>query len=133
MGFVSMVNSIINHTTLFRDAASDYDDDSKSTLIKSRSSSSSPTTHIKNIPSSPIKPLLLVSLLALLSSVSSFPSGAPESACKDLKPGHGGEPTSGPAPFELSQDKLQVEAGDQIKGNNRFLNEIPHLSCQPAS
>lgn len=45
-----------------------------------------------------------------------YPSGAPEQACKTLKPGHGVEAASGSSPFELSQDKLQVEANDQIKG-----------------
>lgn len=45
-----------------------------------------------------------------------YPSGAPDSACKDLKPGHGVEASSSSSPFELTQDKLQVEAGDQIKG-----------------
>lgn len=66
---------------------------------------------------------LLAGALALLAVLAAgaapalaFPSGAPESACKDLKPGHGAEPSSGPAPFELSQDKLQVEAGEQVKG-----------------
>lgn len=64
-----------------------------------------------------MRPLLLaLAMAALLQLASSFPSGAPESACKELKPGHGAEPTSGPAPFELSQDKLQVEANEQIKG-----------------
>lgn len=56
-------------------------------------------------------------LLAFLKPAASFPSGAPESACKDLKPGHGVEAQTGASPFELTQDKLQVEqAGDQIKG-----------------
>lgn len=55
--------------------------------------------------------------LLLVLGAHSYPSGAPEQACKELRPGHGSEPASGPAPFELSQDKLQVEAGDQIKGN----------------
>lgn len=69
---------------------------------------------------SPAAALLSVACLLCISSLklsSSFPSGAPESACKDLKPGHGVEAQSGAAPFELTQDKLQVEqAGDQIKG-----------------
>lgn len=58
---------------------------------------------------------LLVGVL-LVSGASAYPSGAPEQACKELKPGHGAEPQSGTAPFELTQDKLQVGAGDQIKG-----------------
>lgn len=64
--------------------------------------------------------LLLNTIIVVLSPIPvvfAFPTGAPESACKELKPGHGAEPTSGTPPFELSQDKLQVEANDQIKGN----------------
>lgn len=52
----------------------------------------------------------------LMFNAEAFPHGAPDAACKTLKPGHGGEPSSQPSPFELQQDKLQVEAGDQIKG-----------------
>lgn len=45
-----------------------------------------------------------------------FPTGAPDQACKDLKPGHGTEATSGPAPFQLTADRDAVSAsGDQIK------------------
>jgi len=58
-------------------------------------------------------------LAVLVSLAAAFPSGAPDSACSDLKPGHGAEPASGAAPFVLTQDKLQVEAGDQIKGKYR--------------
>ena len=65
--------------------------------------------------------LLLMANLAL-----AFPSGAPEQACKDLKPGHGAEPQSSSSPFELTQDKLQVEAGDQIKG--KYEQEFASLS-----
>jgi hypothetical protein len=57
-----------------------------------------------------------VTLLGGPLGAAAYPSGAPESACKDLKPSHGVEAASGAAPFELTQDKLQVEAGDQIKG-----------------
>lgn len=62
--------------------------------------------------------LVAVSILLVLApSVSlAYPSGAPDQACKDMKPGHGAEPTSAPAPFELTQDKLQVGADEQIKG-----------------
>lgn len=60
-----------------------------------------------------------------------FPSGAPEAACKDLKPGHGGEPASGAAPFELTQDKLQAEAGDQIKG--KYKERTEKEVCQLAN
>ena len=66
--------------------------------------------------------LVVVATLCALAGpfqAAAFPSGAPESACKDLKPGHGVEAASGAAPFELTQDKLQVEAGDQIKGKYR--------------
>lgn len=66
----------------------------------------------------------MVLLLALAGQLAdSFPSGAPDQACKDLKPGHGVEAASGAAPFELAQDKLQVEAGDQIKGKYVPANE----------
>lgn len=62
-------------------------------------------------------PALLMLLLAARLA-QAFPSGAPEQACKDLKPGHGVEPQSGAVPFELAQDKLQVGAGEQIKGES---------------
>jgi len=58
--------------------------------------------------------LLLAPIVAAL--VAAYPSGAPDQACKDLRPGHGAEPSASPSPFELSQDKLQAGAGDQIKG-----------------
>lgn len=56
-------------------------------------------------------------ILFLAPSIShAFPSGAPDHACKDLKPGHGVEPTSGPAPFQLTAERDAVSAaGDQIK------------------
>lgn len=70
--------------------------------------------------SSQLISLALVSLVAFTYmpvTVRAFPSGAPDSACKEMKPGHGVEASTGTSPFELTQDKLQVEAGDQIKGN----------------
>lgn len=62
--------------------------------------------------------LLLAVYVCLLSVqlVASYPSGAPEQACKDLRPNHGAEPTSGAAPFELIQDTQTANAGNQIKG-----------------
>lgn len=60
--------------------------------------------------------LPILFLITIVTVVAAYPSGAPESACKNLKPGHGAEPSSSSSPFELTQDKLQVEAGDQIKG-----------------
>lgn len=61
--------------------------------------------------------LLSLALASLLSSqVNAFPSGAPEQACKDLKPGHGVEAQSESSPFELTQDKATAAASDQIKG-----------------
>lgn len=63
-----------------------------------------------------VRVLLVAIAAALCSTSAAYPSGAPEQACKNLKPGHGAEPASGSSPFELSQDKLQVEANDQIKG-----------------
>lgn len=60
--------------------------------------------------------LLLLAASASLALTAAFPSGAPDSACKDMRPGHGVEPATSAAPFELTQDKQQAEAGDQIKG-----------------
>lgn len=57
-----------------------------------------------------------IMMISNVAVVEAFPSGAPEQACKTLKPGHGGEASSQASPFELTQDKLQVAAGDQIKG-----------------
>lgn len=73
---------------------------------------------------------LTVALVVLAAgTAAAFPSGAPDSACKSLKPGHGGEPSSQPSPFELRQDKLQVEAGDQIKGKYCcFFSRLPSSS-----
>lgn len=68
-------------------------------------------------PSLPALLFLLLTALAVFGQTGhAYPSGAPDSACKTLKPGHGVEPATGNSPFELSQDKLQVEAGDQVKG-----------------
>lgn len=59
--------------------------------------------------------LVVASLLS--NHCAAFPSGAPDSACKELKPGHGGEARTGSAPFELVQDRKDAAVGDQIKGN----------------
>lgn len=65
---------------------------------------------------------LAIVLLLTVPLSQAYPSGAPEQACKDLKPGHGVEPQTGASPFELTQDKLQVGAGDQIKGEFFFFS-----------
>lgn len=76
------------------------------------------TIGVNHRPGLAVIRVLLVAIAAagLCGPSAAFPSGAPEQACKNLKPGHGAEPASGSSPFELSQDKLQVEANDQIKG-----------------
>lgn len=60
--------------------------------------------------------LLLLTITLVVSTCHTYPSGAPDSACKTLKPGHGADPSTSASPFELTQDKAQVEAGEQIKG-----------------
>lgn len=85
-----------------------------------RSLVSSPLKQNYKLVWMPLCVFVLVSMLVtdqLTTLSQAYPSGAPEQACKDLKPGHGVEAQSGASPFELSQDKLQVGAGDQIKGN----------------
>lgn len=64
--------------------------------------------------------LVCVLLIIGVSLTSCFPSGAPEQACKNLKPGHGVEASSSESPFELKQDKKTAEAGDQIKGKFQY-------------
>lgn len=70
--------------------------------------------------SAPATVLLTILLAGLAGDLcAAYPSGAPEQACKELKPGHGVEAQAGPAPFELVQDRREAGPGDQIKGNYR--------------
>lgn len=83
-----------------------------------KSSCSNPTTYVafKTFKFIGVCGLISLVLLSLVASPgAAYPSGAPDQACKDLRPGHGVEPTSGPAPFELTADRAGAAAGEQIK------------------